>query len=59
MTTAIRDRRQWPLPKQADPDAPLLEVRDLAVRFSMPDSACVRAVDTPKIMTVGSATLRK
>ena len=26
---AIRGRRQWPLPKQADPDAPLLVVEDL------------------------------
>ena len=50
MTTAIRDRRQWPLPKLADPNAPLLEVRDLAVRFSMPDSASVRAVDGVSFM---------
>ena len=29
-------RRSGPLPKQADPTAPLLEVRDLAVHFSLP-----------------------
>jgi peptide/nickel transport system ATP-binding protein len=34
---AIRDRRQWPLPKQADPNAPLLDVHDLSVHFEMPD----------------------
>jgi oligopeptide/dipeptide ABC transporter ATP-binding protein len=34
---AIRGRRQWPLPKLADPDAPLLDVQDLAVHFAMPD----------------------
>jgi oligopeptide/dipeptide ABC transporter ATP-binding protein len=41
---AIRGRRQWPLPKLADPAAPLLEVTDLSVRFSMPN-ATVHAVD--------------
>jgi len=44
VTTAIRGRRQWPLPRQADPNAPLLDVRDLAVRFSMPTGS-VKAVD--------------
>jgi oligopeptide/dipeptide ABC transporter ATP-binding protein len=34
---AIRSRRQWPLPKQADPDAPLLEVDDLTVHFALPN----------------------
>jgi oligopeptide/dipeptide ABC transporter ATP-binding protein len=34
---AIRARRQWPLPKQADPAAPLLEVEDLTVHFSLPN----------------------
>ena len=34
---AIRGRRQWPLPKLADPEAPLLDVRDLSVHFAMPD----------------------
>ena len=34
---SIRARRQWPLPKQADPAAPLLEVEDLAVHFSLPN----------------------
>ncbi len=29
-------RRSGPLPKQADPTAPLLEVRELAVHFSLP-----------------------
>ncbi len=43
----MRGRRQWPLPKQADPSAPLLDVRDLAVHFTMPDGAvqAVRGVD--------------
>jgi oligopeptide/dipeptide ABC transporter ATP-binding protein len=34
---AIRARRQWPLPKQADSAAPLLEVDDLTVHFSLPN----------------------
>ena len=34
---AIRARRQWPLPKQADPEAPLLQVDDLTVHFSLPN----------------------
>src|SRR5687767_4459775 len=34
---AIRARRQWPLPKQADPEAPLLAVDDLTVHFSLPN----------------------
>ena len=34
---SIRARRQWPLPKQADPAATLLEVQDLAVHFSLPN----------------------
>jgi len=33
----VRGRRQWPLPRQADPAAPLLDVRDLAVHFALPD----------------------
>ena len=41
---AIRRRRQWPLPKLAVPDSPLLVVEDLAVRFSLP-SGSVKAVD--------------
>ncbi len=40
----IRGRRQWPLPKQADPDAPLLVVEDLRVHFSL-ESGSVKAVD--------------
>jgi oligopeptide/dipeptide ABC transporter ATP-binding protein len=40
----VRGRRQWPLPKQADPAAPLLEVTDLAVRFNMRQGS-VKAVD--------------
>ncbi len=40
----IRGRRQWPLPRQADPSAPLLEVENLAVRFKMPGGS-VKAVD--------------
>src|SRR5688572_7218605 len=34
---AIRGRRLWPLPKQADPAATLLEVADLTVHFSLPN----------------------
>jgi len=41
---AIRGRRQWPLPKLADPAAPLLRVENLAVRFLM-ESGDVKAVD--------------
>jgi len=39
-----RGRRQWPLPKQAVPGAPLLVVENLAVRFKMPVGS-VKAVD--------------
>jgi oligopeptide/dipeptide ABC transporter ATP-binding protein len=41
---AVRGRRRWPLPKLADPTAPLLVVEDLAVRFRIP-SGTVKAVD--------------
>jgi len=41
---AIRGRRQWPLPKLADPSAPLLAVRDLRTHFKL-DSGWVKAVD--------------
>jgi oligopeptide/dipeptide ABC transporter ATP-binding protein len=41
---AIRGRRRWPLPKQADAQAPLLDVRDLKTYFSL-ESATVKAVD--------------
>ena len=40
----LRERRQWPLPRQADPDAPLLEVEDLRVHFRLA-SGSVKAVD--------------
>ena len=40
----IRGRRQWPLPKQADPSAPLLEVRDLKTHFRL-RNGWVKAVD--------------
>jgi peptide/nickel transport system ATP-binding protein len=40
----IRGRRAWPLPRLADPAAPLLEVEDLQVRFRLPQGS-VRAVD--------------
>ena len=40
----IRGRRQWPLPKLAVPDAPLLEVRDLKTYFKLRDG-WVKAVD--------------
>ena len=41
---AIRGRRQWPLPKQADPGAPLLVVKDLRTHFKL-ESGWVKAVD--------------
>jgi oligopeptide/dipeptide ABC transporter ATP-binding protein len=41
---AARGRRQWPLPKQADPAAPLLVVEDLRTHFKL-ESGWVRAVD--------------
>ncbi len=40
----IRDRRGRPLPKQADPAAPLLVVEDLKVHFTL-ESGSVKAVD--------------
>ncbi len=40
----IRGRRQWPLPKSADPSAPLLVVEDLRTHFKVPDG-WVKAVD--------------
>jgi oligopeptide/dipeptide ABC transporter ATP-binding protein len=40
----IRGRRQWPLPKLADPTAPLLQVRDLKTHFRLP-AGWVKAVD--------------
>jgi oligopeptide/dipeptide ABC transporter ATP-binding protein len=44
---AIRGRRLWPLPKQADPAAPLLEVEDLTVHYALPNGRveAVRAVN--------------
>jgi oligopeptide/dipeptide ABC transporter ATP-binding protein len=42
--TAIRGRRQWPLPKQADPDAPLLVVENLRTQFQL-ESGTLGAVD--------------
>ena len=41
---ATRGRRQWPQPRQADPSAPLLVVKDLRTHFKL-DSGWVRAVD--------------
>ena len=41
---AARGRRQWPLPKQADPAAPLLVVEDLRTHFKL-ESGWVKAVD--------------
>ncbi len=41
---AARGRRQWPLPKLADPDAPLLVVENLTTRFAL-ESGTVSAVD--------------
>jgi peptide/nickel transport system ATP-binding protein len=40
----VRGRRQWQLPKLADPTAPLLEVRDLRTHFKL-DRGWVQAVD--------------
>ena len=37
-------RRKWPLPKQADPAAPLLEVTNLTTYFTL-ESGTVKAVD--------------
>jgi oligopeptide/dipeptide ABC transporter ATP-binding protein len=37
-------KRTWPLPKQADPNAPLLVVEDLRTHFSI-ESGSVKAVD--------------
>ena len=42
--TELRGRRQWPLPKQADPEAPLLVVEGLRTYFSL-ESGTVHAVD--------------
>jgi len=42
--SAVRGRRQWPLPKQADPEAPLLVVEGLSTHFRLGD-ATVHAVD--------------
>ena len=42
--TALRGRRRWPLPKQADPAAPLLEVEGLTTQFTL-GRATVHAVD--------------
>ena len=42
--TRVAGRRQWPLPKEADPDAPLLSVEHLTTHFRLP-SATVHAVD--------------
>ncbi len=41
---AIRGRRQWPLPKLADPKAPLLVVKDLRTHFKL-ETGSVKAVD--------------
>jgi peptide/nickel transport system ATP-binding protein len=41
---AIRGRRLWPLPRQADPAAPLLVVKDLRTHFKL-DAGWVKAVD--------------
>lgn len=41
----VRGRRQWPLPKQAVPGAPLLAVDHLSVRFRMASGPSVKPVD--------------
>jgi oligopeptide/dipeptide ABC transporter ATP-binding protein len=40
----IRGRRKWPMPRQADPAAPLLAVENLRTHFKL-ESGWVRAVD--------------
>ena len=40
----IRGRRQWPLPRKADPAAPLLAVENLRTHFKL-ESGWVKAVD--------------
>src|SRR5450759_5449233 len=40
----VRGRRQWPLPRLADPDAPLLVVENLRTYFTL-SSGIVKAVD--------------
>jgi oligopeptide/dipeptide ABC transporter ATP-binding protein len=40
----VAGRRQWPLPREADPNAPLLEVEHLTTHFKLP-TATVHAVD--------------
>src|SRR5450755_1530235 len=42
--TLIRGRRKWPLPRQADPNAPLLVVEHLTTRFKMAGGS-IKAVD--------------
>jgi peptide/nickel transport system ATP-binding protein len=44
LAAAQRGRRRWPLPKAADPSAPLLVVRDLRTHFKL-ENGWVRAVD--------------
>jgi peptide/nickel transport system ATP-binding protein len=46
---AIRGRRQWPLPKQADPEAPLLVVEGLTTHFRL-GGQTVYAVDDVSFM---------
>jgi oligopeptide/dipeptide ABC transporter ATP-binding protein len=43
-TGRVLGRRQWPLPKQADPDAPLLAVENLRTHFKL-QRGWVQAVD--------------
>ena len=43
-TGRIHGQRQWPLPKQADPKAPLLVVENLRTHFKL-DGGWVKAVD--------------
>jgi oligopeptide/dipeptide ABC transporter ATP-binding protein len=40
----VAGRRQWPLPKEADPNAPLLRVEHLTTTFALPN-ATVHAVE--------------
>ena len=42
--TRVAGRRQWPLPRDADPNAPLLVVEHLTTHFRLPN-ATVHAVD--------------
>jgi len=53
--TAIRGRRQWPLPKQADPEAPLLVVEGLTTHFRLGADTVYAVDDVSFILEDGEA----